>query len=101
IPHIPFDSEKTAQQFINQYDEDDRFALVSALYIGRSHIHANEIDDDHIKYLRSGELNRFWEKGNIAANEIARILYEKNTNLTIYYEAFKRCTTNSGFDRSE
>lgn len=99
-PYIPFSSEQEAKTFINQYQEDDRIAFISAMYIGRTHIHSNEIDDDHIKYLHTGELNRYWEKDNIPDNDIARILYEKNTNLTDYYDAFIRCTTNSNIDRS-
>ncbi|WP_396586375.1 hypothetical protein [Bermanella sp. R86510] len=99
-PRIPFSSEESAQTFIDDFEEDDRIALISAMYIGRSHIHAQEINDDHIEYMRSGKMNRYWEKGNVQDNEIARVLYEKNTNLTIYYDAFIRCTTNSKFDRS-
>jgi len=37
-PHIPFNSEKSAQQFIDAFEEGDRIALISAMYIGRSHI---------------------------------------------------------------
>lgn len=98
--HIPFSSEQAAQKFIDGFEEDDRIALVSAMYIGRSHIHAHEINDDHIKYLRSGEMNRYWEQDNVPDSEIARVLYEKSTNLTTYYDAFIRCSTNSKFDRS-
>ncbi|MBK1706081.1 hypothetical protein [Halochromatium glycolicum] len=99
-PHIPFWSEKSAQRFIEKFNEDDRIALVSALYFGRSHLHLNEVNDDHMKYLRSGEMNRFWDKDCVEDDEIARVLYEKNTNLTAYYDAFLRCTTNSNYDRS-
>lgn len=100
-PYIPFRSEQAAQDFINRFEEGDRIALISAMYIGRSHIHSNEIDDDHIKYLHSGKMDRYWDKDSVPDNEIARVLYEKNTNLTTYYDAFIRCTTNSGFDRSK
>ena len=100
-PHIPFTSEKEAKKFIDKFDENDRLAFVSALYFGRSHIHNNEINDDYIQYLQSGEMDRHWEKGNVQDNEIARILYEKNSNLTTYYDAFIRCTNNSNYDRSE
>ncbi len=97
--HIPFGSEQDAQKFINRFEESDRIALISAMYIGRSHIHAQVINDDHINYLRSGEMDRYWEKGNVLDGDIARVLYEKNTSLNYYYDAFIRCTTNSNYDR--
>ena len=59
-PYIPFNSKQAAQEFIDRFEESDRIALISAMYIGRSHIHSNKIDDDHIKYLRSGEMDRYW-----------------------------------------
>lgn len=100
-PHIPFSSEQAAQELIDRFEKIDRIALISAMYIGRSHINSNKIDDDHIKHLNSGEINRYWDKDTVPDNEIARVLYEKNTNLTAYYDAFILCTTNSGFDRSK
>lgn len=101
-PEIPFQSEASAEQFLRQYpDFADRIAFVSALYFGRSHIHDNQINEDHVKYMASGEMNRFWEEGNFADSEIARTLYEKNTNLKTYYDAFIRCTNASNYDRSK
>lgn len=97
-PHIPFNSEEIAQKYIDRLDQDDQIALISALYIGRNHIHSDKINDDHIEYLLSGEMDRHWEKDNITKNMFARILYEKNTNLTNYYDSFIRCATNSGYD---
>jgi hypothetical protein len=100
-PLIPLSSEQAAQSFIDSLGESDPIALISAMYIGRSHIHSNEINDDHKELLFSGKIDRFWEKDNVPENEIARALYEKNTNLNTYYDAFIRCTTNSNFDRSK
>ncbi|GAB0149374.1 hypothetical protein McPS_21140 [Marichromatium sp. PS1] len=99
-PLIPFGSEQAAQAFIDSLGENDPIALISAMYIGRSHINSNEINDDYKELLFSGKIDRFWDEDTVPENEIARVLHEKNKNLNIYYDAFMRCTTNSNFDRS-
>ncbi len=99
-PLIPFRSVESAQEFIDKYEAGDRIAFISSLYLGRSYIHYDEINEDDLQYLQSGKMDRFWEEGNVRNNEIARVLYEKNSNLIGYYDAFIRCTTNSGYDRS-
>lgn len=101
-PEIPFQSKTSAEQFLSRYpDFSDRIAFVSALYFGRSHIHENQINEDYAKYIASGEMNRFWEEGSVPDSDIALKLYEKNTNLKTYYDAFIRCTTASNYDRSK
>lgn len=45
---IPFQSASTAKAFLNQYSIDDQAALISALYIGRDHLHANQIQSNYI-----------------------------------------------------
>lgn len=99
--HLPFKSAEDAQAFLNHYDDTDRIAFISALYFGRSHIHATQVSEEFLPYLVKGEMNRYWEKDNIPDNEIARTLYEKGTNLTTYYDAFIRCTDASNYDRSK
>lgn len=98
-PLIPFRSVENAQEFIDKYEMDDRIAFISSLYLGRSYIHCDEINEDDLQYLQSGKMDRFWEQGTVRDSGIARVLYEKNTNLIAYYDAFIRCTTNSGYDR--
>lgn len=68
------------------------------MYIGRDHIHSNKITPDYDTVLSSGSFNRYYHQDTASLNEIPRILYEKNTNLTSYYESFIRCATNSGID---
>lgn len=99
--HLPFASEEAAQTFLNDYDQDDRIAFISALYFGRSHLHATEVSEEFLKYLATGEMNRYWEKENVPDNEIARTLYEKGTSLSTYYDAFIRCTNASKYDRNK
>ncbi|QXI10589.1 hypothetical protein [Pseudomonas zeae] len=100
-PLIPFGSEAEAQVFLDGYESGDQIALISALYFGRSHVHYNEVGEDYSGYLFSGEMNRFWESGNVSEEEFARVLYGKNINLHAYYDAFLRCTDGSGYDRSK
>jgi hypothetical protein len=93
-PHIPFANEAAAQAFLNQYGVNDLAALISALYIGRDHIHHSSIQPD---YVPSGyALDRFFHTGDasnwlINPSGFAGILHEKNTNLSVYYDAFRRC----------
>lgn len=99
-PHLPFNNEEAAQAFLVQYNLDDQAALISALYIGRDHIHDSVIQPD---YVPSGlAFDRFFVTGNsvkwdIEPSNFARILYEKNTNLTHYFTAFLRCVQASAF----
>lgn len=104
-PMIPFRSRSEADDFLQQYSLDDQAALVSALYIGRDHIHYNALNDD---CFNAGiEFNRFFHTGGdgdvrwlIEPSEFKDILYEKNTNLQTYYKAFLRCANGSELDLS-
>ena len=99
-PHIKFDSEASAQRFLDGYDVSDQMALISALYIGRDHIHAQELREDFLKYAKTGELNRTWEEKTVPPKDYATVLYEKGLNLNTYYDAFLRCMTNSNINLS-
>lgn len=100
IPRLPFASVEEAQAFLADLPPDDQIALISALYFGRSHIHSNAVNEDYLPYLLSGQMNRFWEQGNIAPQEFATVLYEKGSNLFVYYDAFIRATDGSRYDCS-
>ncbi|ATR41265.1 MULTISPECIES: hypothetical protein [Klebsiella pneumoniae complex] len=102
---IPFQSASTAKAFLNQYSIDDQAALISALYIGRDHLHANQIQSNYIP--ATIPFDRFFHTGGghgvrwlIEPAEFATILYEKNTNLRTYYEAFERCANGSRINLS-
>lgn len=101
-PHIPFQSTSAATVFLSNYSTDDGAALISALYIGRSHLGQTVINSQHLqsqipfnRYFSTGGSNGQWD---IAPSEFARILYEKNTNLTNYYDTFLVCCAGSGIN---
>lgn len=99
-PHIPFRSEESAQTFLDRYDIEDQVALISALYIGRDHLHDSIIKLDYVpngwafdRHFTTGSA----PKWDISPADFARILYEKNSNLHTYYKAFIRCTQASEY----
>jgi len=99
--HIPFASEAAAQAYLNQYSLDDQAALISAAYIGRDHIHYDKIQPDYVPV--DVRFDRFFTTGTppqyqfVPPSGWASILYEKNTQLRTYHEAFVRCATGSGY----
>lgn len=102
-PLIPFQNSSVADAFLQQYSIDDQAALISALYIGRNHIGANQLNDDC--FIEGIPFDRYHQTGGghgfrwlINPAEFATILYEKNTNLRTYYQSFIRCANGSGVD---
>ncbi len=91
--HIPFTTETDAQNFLNKYSSDDQLALISALYIGREHIHMDTLGSQCVGVNRT-------DSNHIAEKEFAQILYEKGANVNAYYKAFLRCNHNSKTDLS-
>lgn len=98
--HIPFRSVEAAQAFLDGYSVDDQAALISALYIGRDHIHDTIIRDDYVpagwafdRYFTTGRE----AKWDIPPRDFARILYEKGTNLPTYFTRFTDCTRASKY----
>ncbi|SAE59398.1 hypothetical protein [Enterobacter kobei] len=104
-PQIPFKNTSDAQAFLNQYSLDDQAALVTALYVGRDHIHLDTLNSD---CFNSGvSFDRYFHTGGghgirwlISPSDFATILYEKNTNLRTYYKSFERCANGYGFNLS-
>ncbi|ARJ43693.1 hypothetical protein B1H58_17670 [Pantoea alhagi] len=101
-PHIPFRSENAAQQFLSQHTVSDQAALVSALYIGRDHLHDDKIQPNYVpngivfdrNFHTYGVTSGRWL---IEPTDFARILYEKNSQLTDYFTAFQRCAKASRY----
>lgn len=98
-----------AKIFLSKYSLDDQCALISAIYIGRDHIHYNtfivESDETNAYFLPSDPYSRFFSTGKapnwmIHPNDFAQIIYEKNSNLKTYFDAFTRCSNGSGYDMS-
>ncbi len=99
-PHVPFRTEEGAKAFLDQYGIHDQAALISALYVGRDHIYDSIILSEYVP--KGWELNRFFTTGrapnwDIDPADFARIIYEKNSNLNAYYDAFIRCTKASNY----
>jgi len=97
---IPFASTSFAQEFLNQYSMDDQAALISAMYIGRDHLHGFDIQPEYVP--EGFTFNRFFITGNeqrwdIHPNDFASILYEKNTNVHTYYQAFLGAVSRSKY----
>jgi len=104
-PLIPFKNTSEAQGFLQQYTIDDQAALISALYIGRDHIHHSQLNDDCLnagiafdRYLHTG--GGHGVRWLISTKDFAEILYEKNANLSTYYQAFLRCANGSAVNLS-
>ncbi|MGB6214503.1 hypothetical protein [Pseudomonas mandelii] len=102
-PYIPFRNEESAKEFLDQYDNDDQAALISALYIGRDHIHDSIIRSDYVpngwafdRYFTTGRA----PKWDISPADFAKKLYEKSSNLHMYYTSFVRCTKASNYSLS-
>lgn len=98
--HIPFPDVETAQKFLDQYSIDDQAALISALYIGRDHLYDTQIRPDYVP--RNMTFDRYFTVGHASKWDIdpsafARILFEKNTALDTYYQAFLRCVIGSKY----
>ncbi len=99
-PYIPFSSKESAQSFLDQYGVNDQAALISALYIGRDHLHVSNIPAEYVPSGRA--FDRSFITGcapnwDIAPADYANIMYEKNSSLHTYYEAFIRCTQASDY----
>ncbi len=94
---IPFQSETHVSQFLSHYPDDDQAAFISALYIGRSHIHDNSLNHDYQRYLSNYPINRFTETGEppefqfISKDDFASIIFGKKSCLTEYFGSFLRC----------
>ncbi|WP_269902249.1 hypothetical protein [Paenalcaligenes faecalis] len=96
-PFLPFKSESDAQAFLNGYGLADQCAFISALYIGRDHLHSNGLNHDYVNANGTPiiPIDRYHATGMscelIHQKNFARILYEKNTILSNYYASFLKC----------
>jgi hypothetical protein len=86
IPHSVAD----AQALLDTLPFDVQEQLISAVYLGREHIHNSNLRDDV-------DINRSYTD-HISKDEYARILCEKGENLIIYLDKLESCAMASGFD---
>lgn len=103
LPH----SQDDANHFLSKYSLDDQCALISAIYIGRDHIHYDhfieESEETSAYFLPSDPYSRFFSTGNLShwlipPSDFAQIISEKANNLRTYFNAFIRCSQNSGYN---
>lgn len=99
LPSIPFRTEEGVRSYMGRLSVEDQAALVTALYVGRDHIHHDLLIENYVpddvpfdRYFITGG-NPDWM---IAPSDFARIMFEKNSSLNSYYSAFVRCTQASG-----
>lgn len=94
INHYSPRSESDVQHFLNYYSDRVQLQFVSALYHGRTHLHATTFCIEGENPAEVGTLNA----DHISRNEYARLIWEKGDNVVIYLNTFRNCAYNSGFD---
>ncbi|EEV8402245.1 hypothetical protein EHV53_003643 [Escherichia coli] len=104
---LPANESKIAS-FLSNYGIEDQCALISAIYIGRDHIHCNNFTEGRdTPYFTLGDqyngYHRFFATGKspnwiIDPADFARIIFEKQNNLSQYLTSFIRCSEGSGYN---
>ncbi len=79
-----------AQAFLDTLPSDVQEQLISAVYLGREHIHCSSLRADMV-------INRSYTD-HISKGDYARILHEKGQNLITYLDKLESCATASDFD---
>ncbi len=86
----PPQSEAAADAFLRPLSPEVRRRLIAAVYLGRDHLHCNEMRAD-----------RDWTQAaidDIPPEDYARILYEKSGSLDTYLGTLVACACASNFD---
>ncbi len=83
-------SETAAQNFLNTLSPEVQEQLISAIYLGREHIHSDTLRADL-------EINRSYTS-HLGSEIFARIIYEKGQNTVTYLEKLESCSQKSDFD---
>ncbi|HAX3344861.1 TPA: hypothetical protein JWL09_005112 [Escherichia coli] len=104
---LPANESKIAS-FLGNYDIEDQCALISAIYIGRDNIYCNNFTEGRdMPYFTLGDqyngYHRFFTTGKapnwmIEPTDFARIIFDKQNNLSQYFTAFIRCSGGSGYN---
>jgi len=84
-------SVEDAQAFLDTLSSDVQKQLISAIYLGRDHIHSD-------KLLEDAEMSRSYTD-HIKKDEYANIIHEKGLDsITTYLNKLEACAKASGFD---
>lgn len=83
-------SVEDAQVFLDTLSPDVQEQLISAIYLGREHIHSTKLRNDV-------EISRSYTD-HIGKDEYARILHEKGDNVITYLNKLESCAKTTGFD---
>ena len=79
-----------AQSFLDTLSSEVQQQLISAIYLGREHIHSTELRKDI-------EINRLYND-HITKDQYARVIHDKGENVTTYLNKLESCANASGFD---
>jgi hypothetical protein len=83
-------NQSQADAFLVSLSGKEQKQIIAAIYIGRDHLHNQEISDGYA--MDTGMVD------HISNDEYGRIISEKNTAVKQYLDALTRCADNSGFD---
>ncbi|MDR6798341.1 hypothetical protein [Acinetobacter calcoaceticus] len=87
---VSINSPNDVKFFLSQYSALVQQQFVSALYIGRDHIHYSSLRKD-IDVSRQNY-------DHIQASEYSRLIFEKGSNVSTYLQKFRECATASNFN---
>ncbi|MFI8145045.1 hypothetical protein [Acinetobacter sp. ABJ_C5_2] len=83
-------SSNDVKIFLSQYSALVQQQFVSALYIGRDHLHHNSLRQD----IEISSQNY----DHIRDSEYTRLIFEKGANVATYLQKFRECATASNFN---
>ena len=83
-------TQPQAESFIESLDAKQQMQIITAIYIGRDHIHSDHWNEE--KMLSTDYID------HIPKSNYAQIVFEKNTALINYLNSIERCAANEGFD---
>ncbi|MDC4501889.1 hypothetical protein ACT4U9_11830 [Acinetobacter baumannii] len=86
----PINSINDVKYFLSQYPTNVQQQFVSALYIGRDHIHYSS--------LRENTEISSQNYDHIQGSEYSRLIFEKGSNVATYLQKFRECAAASNFN---
>ena len=87
------ESEEQARDFLETLDDKVQEQLINAVYLGREHIHSEELRSDL-------PISREYVD-HIDRADYPRILAEKRGNIPTYLDKLTECANASGFDLNQ